>query len=87
VVKKRSSKERKAWYYQYLLTRDTAYKEIKTFDLGDYFRVKFEHILNEFIVQDKQLLRERSILTFLSSFIEGLVNTILFVYAVVKALE
>ena len=29
----RSGKERKAWYYTYLLTHDTAFKEVKAYGL------------------------------------------------------
>lgn len=60
IIKERSAKERKAWYFQYLLTRDTAFKEIKLFDLGDHLREKFRELHLGFISQDKKLLDQRT---------------------------
>ena len=50
----RSNKEREAWYYSYLLTHDTAFKEVKSYNLKDYFIEKYKTILNLIIglIQD-----------------------------------
>jgi len=41
ILIERTEDERKKWYYQYLLTKDIAYKEIKIFNLSAYFVNKF----------------------------------------------
>ena len=42
LIKHRAPEERKSWYYQYLLTKDTAFKEIKIFNLGKYLTSKIK---------------------------------------------
>lgn len=52
IFRERTTKERRRWYYQYLLTHDLAFKEIKLYDLYDYFIRKYKSICEEFYEQD-----------------------------------
>ena len=58
---KRTEKERKKWYYQYLLTKDIAYKEIKVFNLATYFINKFKDIIESFLNEDKKFYKKFSV--------------------------
>lgn len=60
MIKHRAPEERKSWYYQYLLTKDIAYKEIKIFNLGKYLKDRYKKLGVKFIAQDKELLNKKS---------------------------
>ncbi|RKD35048.1 ABC transporter ATP-binding protein [Lacrimispora algidixylanolytica] len=59
---KRSDKERESWYYSYLLTHDTAFKEIKSFGLKNHFINKYIKLSNIFISQSNQIEKFKTIL-------------------------
>lgn len=50
----RTGKERKKWYFQYLLTKDLAFKEIKLYSLAGLFLKKSDEIYEEIYEEDKQ---------------------------------
>lgn len=60
---KRAPESRKSWYITYLLTRDTTFKEIKLYNLGDHLINKYTNIFKVFFKEDKGLVRKRSALT------------------------
>lgn len=84
-IKKRSAKERKAWYFQYLLTRDTAFKEIKLFDLGNYLREEFKKLHLEFIVQDRELLNQKAVAHGMLVALEEAINVFILGYIILQA--
>lgn len=85
IIKNRSARERKAWYFQYLLTRDTAFKEIKLFDLGDYLREKFKELHLGFIAQDKELLNQRTVANSMLIILEEGINVFILAYIILQA--
>ena len=85
IRKERSAKERKAWYFQYLLTRDTAFKEIRIFDLGDHLREKFRELHLGFISQDKKLLDQRTAANSLLIVLEEVISIFLLGYIILQA--
>ena len=85
IVKRRSAGERKAWYFQYLLTRDTAFKEIKLFDLGDHLREEFKSLHLGFISQDRELLDQRMLANSLLIFLEDAVSVFILGYMILQA--
>lgn len=85
IRKERSAKERKAWYFQYLLTRDTAFKEIRIFDLGDHLREKFRALHLGFIAQDKKLLDQRTAASSLLIPLEEVISIFLLGYIILQA--
>lgn len=54
LIRNRTTEERKKWYYQFLLTNDLAFKEIKMYKLFNYFINKFKIIYNKFFEQDRK---------------------------------
>lgn len=58
----RSNKEREAWYFAYLLTHDTAFKEVKSYNLKDYFIDKYKTISFLFINQENTIEKYKTIL-------------------------
>lgn len=55
----RSQEKRKAWYFNYLMTNDIAFKEIKTYKIGDYFITKYKNLNEKFLKQDKKIIKKR----------------------------
>jgi len=85
IQKNRTGEDRKKWYYQYLLTNDIAFKEIKVFKLGDYFRNKYKFLSLEFLKQDRKLLNQRTGAMSLLSLFDQAISAILFVYVILQA--
>ena len=59
---KEQQKKEKKWYYQYVLTNDIAFKEIKTYGLHLFFENKFLKIAQKFLQQDKEIAKKNAIL-------------------------
>ena len=85
VQKKRTGKERKKWYYQFLLTNDIAFKEVKIFKLGDYFRSKYKYLSLEFLKQDRRLLNQRTGAMSLITLADQAISAVLYVYIILQA--
>ena len=85
VIQSRSQDERKAWYFQYILTRDIAFKEIRVFGLYDYFLNKFKRIHLRFIRQDKKILNERIFASAILTLLEDLVNAVVLGFIILEA--
>lgn len=69
---KRSNKEREAWYYSYLLTHDTAFKEIKSFNLKKYFLEKYKVISDIFIEQENKIEKFKMCLNITIDFVQDI---------------
>lgn len=87
VVKERAGAERKAWYFQYLLTKDTAFKEIKLFELGAHLRDRYKSLQKTFIAQDIKLLNQKSLVSVLLIVLEEVMNSFLLVFIILKAFQ
>jgi len=68
----RSNKEREVWYYAFLLTRDTAFKEVKILNLKDYFLKKYWGLVKSFIKEENQLNRFSILLQVMLSLLQDL---------------
>jgi len=86
IQKERAGEGRKQWYYQFLLTNDIAFKEIKTFGLGDYFRNKYKQLSLKFLKQDRQLLNQRTIAQSLLLIADHAIVAVLFIFIILQAL-
>lgn len=73
IIKSRTGKERKKWYYQYLLTNDIAFKEIKMYSLSKYFIENYKKLFNEFFKQDTRLNKELNIIDSIITFFDRLI--------------
>ena len=58
----RSSKERKVWYYSFLLTRDTAFKEVKVLNLKYYFLNRYWSLVKAFIESENEINRTQMLI-------------------------
>lgn len=85
IQKNRAGESRKQWYFQYLLTNDIAFKEIKTFNLGGYFRSKHKQISLDFLKQDKHLLKRRTRAQFILLVIDQAISAAMFVFVITTA--
>ena len=85
IQRNRAGKSRKQWYFQYLLTNDIAFKEIKIFDLGNYFRSKYKELSIEFLGQDRTLLNKRTLVQTGLLIVDQAITAVLFVYIIAQA--
>lgn len=75
---KRTENERKKWYYQYLLTKDVAYKEIKVFNLSSFFINKFKRIIDFFLNEDKLFYKKFSLIKFFNMLLDQISTGVIF---------
>ncbi|MBU5425799.1 ABC transporter ATP-binding protein/permease [Tissierella pigra] len=70
----RSQERRKAWYLNYLMTNDIAFKEIKIYRLGDYFIEGYKKLSNSFIKQDKKIIKKRTFTSFIFEILDQIIG-------------
>ncbi len=85
IIKNRAGKERKSWYYQYLLTNDIAFKEIKIFNLGEYLRNRYKKLYKQFIDQDINILNKRTKTQTFLLVLEEIINSLILIFIILKA--
>lgn len=56
----RAGAERKLWYYNYLMTHDFSFKEMKVLNLRDYILGKYKEASDGFIAQNKRILNQKT---------------------------
>lgn len=57
----RAYRRRKSWYFQYIMTNDITFKEIKLYKLGEYFIDNYKKLNKQFIYEDKRIIKKRII--------------------------
>ena len=87
VARLRTNDSRKSWYLTYLLTYGNFYKELKNFNLFDYFIEKYKIFIRRFNSQDLQISKKQSILFSLLSLFETISDGLLFSYTVVLGIN
>lgn len=83
IIKDRTGKERKMNYFKYLLTNDIAYKEIKIFNISDYFCSRFKQLSLEIRKQDRKLLNQRTVAQSGILILDQIISGILFAYVII----
>ncbi len=73
IRQERNQNERKAWYYTYLLTHDTAFKEVKMLNLKDYFLNKYEKLVHLFTKQESKINKTKMLFTLLTSIYQNII--------------
>ncbi|MEU9356203.1 ABC transporter ATP-binding protein [Streptomyces griseoloalbus] len=58
----RTSERRRIYYYQYLTTTDHSFKEVRLFQLGDYFVNLYSKAVRTFFQVDRSLARRQSLI-------------------------
>lgn len=81
---KRAGKQRAAWYINFISTHDFSVKEIKIYNLGDYFLKKYKKITKEFYYQDKKINKKRNLMSFFFSILTQISCDIV-VFLVIKS--
>lgn len=81
----RSNKERELWYYSFLLTKDTAFKEVKVLNLKDYFLKRYWKLVKVFIKEENQINKLSILLNFSMTLAQGMVSLIVMFIAIREA--
>ncbi|NFI42321.1 ABC transporter ATP-binding protein, partial [Clostridium botulinum] len=82
IIKNRTNDSRKSWYLQWLLTYGDSYKELKTYNIFNYFIEKYKDYIKKFNIQDINLAKKNLIWMSTISVFEILVDAMLFVYVI-----
>lgn len=82
---RQSPERRKQIYYHQLLTFDQFNKEIKLFDLGNFFVRQYRLLVEKLYREARQELRRHTVIDWLWSFIAILTNTAVFLYIAWRA--
>lgn len=77
VLRKRTGEEREKWYYQYILTNDIAFKEIKIYRLHDFFISKFKKIAQAFLKQDQKIAKKTAFIGSIRVVLEQMANVVI----------
>lgn len=81
----RSERERKIWYYTFLLTHDTGFKEIKVLNLQNYFLKKYKILTDTFIKDEIDLSKKRMNLNTLLITVQEIFSGLVMFYAICES--
>lgn len=82
IIRKRTNDSRKTWYYEYILTYGDFFKELKTYDLFDFIINRYANLKLRFNTEDTKLTKNSTIAFGIISFIECIIDGILFAYII-----
>lgn len=80
IIKKRTNEQRKNWYITYLLTYGSFFKELKIFNLFNYFIKKYRNFNEKFNDEDLQLSKDRTITNIFLSLLDIIIDGMLLFY-------
>ncbi len=78
IIKARTNRERKAWYYNFIVTNGTYFKELKSYNLLDYFIKKYDALYKDFNEQDVEITKESTVKMTLLSIVEQIITGTIF---------
>lgn len=58
MVRSRTQNERRKMYYEFILSNDIAFKEIKVFGIANFFISKYKKISKQIILQDRKMMKK-----------------------------
>jgi ABC-type multidrug transport system fused ATPase/permease subunit len=85
LLKKRTSRNRKLSYINYLLTNNIAIKEILSYECHNYLISKFKKINEDILDENNKFLKLRTVINFILSFFEELVSISIIICVVLMA--
>ncbi|EAF1624122.1 ABC transporter ATP-binding protein, partial [Listeria monocytogenes] len=85
VIVERTSLERKSWYLEDLLNKDTNVKEVKLFNLEEYLKNKYRIIRKKFLTQNRMLLKKRGLYTYFFQVVSLISSNIIVIIAFLEA--
>ncbi|GAA0117153.1 ABC transporter ATP-binding protein [Clostridium senegalense] len=80
IIRARTNQERKAWYYSYLIQNGDSYKELKTYNLFNYFINKYKQYVKSFNTQDLKIAKKSTIYLSTIDIFEQILNGLMFTY-------
>jgi len=72
---RRAPKMRQTWYFSFLMTKDTNFKEVKLYQLGHYLLGRYNALFEEFYEEDRQMMKRRLNTGIFFQIINQLANT------------
>lgn len=84
---KRTERNRKAWYYSFLMTRDITYKEVKLYQLGGYLVGKYKKIFESNFKVDSRVIKIRSIINFSFQTLNQLLGDVVVIFILFSAFK
>ncbi len=85
LMRRQSPERRLMMYLNQIMTTDRYNKEIKLFDLGDYFITQFKQLANKFYEEKKSILVRRYLMAFLWTGITVIANAGIYLYVAFEA--
>src|SRR5438132_6247746 len=85
LMRRQSPERRLMAYFVTLMTTDTYNKEVKLFNLGEFFTGKFWDLATSLYKQDKKLLLRRYNINFLWSGLTVAANSVIYLYVALQA--
>ncbi len=85
MMRRQSPERRLMSYFNTLMTTDTYNKEVKLFNLGDFFIRRFWDLATKLYQQDKKLLIRRYLTNFAWSGLTGIANSAIYLYVALQA--
>lgn len=82
IIKARTNQERKAWYYNFIVTNGTHFKELKSYHLLHYFIHKYDVLYKGFNQQDTEIAKESLTKVTSLSVIEQIITGAIFAYII-----
>ncbi len=86
LMRRQSPERRLMNYFVTLMTTDTYNKEIKLFNLSDFFIDRFKTVATKLYRQDQQLALKRNLITFCWSNLTVVVNTGIYIYVALQTI-
>ena len=87
ISRERTNDYRRSWYINYLLTYGNFFKELKTFNLFNYFIDKYRGYIKKFNKQDLEITKSRIVIFSILSIIETIIDGLIFTYTVFLGLN
>lgn len=84
-MRRQSPERRQMSYFNTLMTTDTFNKEIKLFNIGDFFINRYRFLANKFYEENKSILVRRYLTNFLWLGISTLANAGIYLYVALQA--
>ena len=84
-MRRQSPERRIMQYFNMLMTTDTYNKEVKLFNLGNFFIQQFWRLANKFYEENKSILVKRYLLNFVWSALTVAANSAIYIYVALQA--
>lgn len=82
IIKARTNQARKVWYYNFIVTNGTHFKELKSYNLLHYFINKYDVLFKGFNKQDAAIAKETMVKMTMLSIIEQIITGAIFTYII-----